>query len=372
MECSKTRHERTIIHAKERPLILFQCPNQIGLGHMSRLAAIALSIRDRVPQMRLPFLVEGASHSLLESYNLPYLSLPGARDLRQYWTAWHAEELQQLTSSICLALIKNLRPDVIVFDCLPNAAIIAAAAECEVPMVLCLRKIKNFDHYCEQMADTFAQMERILIPHESGDFEIPSAIQTKSVFVGQIVRPDVEFHAMPTRSSINKDVVITGGGGGYPNTVCFYNLAIRALSTIQEADPTVRATLLTGPLFNDWGHLQLRAGIKVCPFTPDMISLFARSTLVIAQAGYNTVAELRQLGVRGILVPAERAFDDQFERAQTAAIHCPNLRVFRGDHEQDLSRLIKQCLKNARSLQQRNADSGASKAADELLALLAR
>jgi hypothetical protein len=61
--------------------ILFQPSNGIGLGHISRLIAIALAIRDKAPSARLPFLLEGGSHSLLETASLPYLSLPRGETL---------------------------------------------------------------------------------------------------------------------------------------------------------------------------------------------------------------------------------------------------------------------------------------------------
>jgi hypothetical protein len=43
------------------PTILFQPPNRIGLGHMSRLIAIALAVRQTAPGTRTPFVIEGGT-----------------------------------------------------------------------------------------------------------------------------------------------------------------------------------------------------------------------------------------------------------------------------------------------------------------------
>src|SRR6202030_3749015 len=66
------------------------------------------------------------------------------------------------------------------------------------------------------------------------------------------------------------------------------------------------------------------------PFEPDTNSRFAEADLVICQAGYNTVAELEQLGTKTLLVPAEREWDDQYARADRAARQQRNFRVFLG------------------------------------------
>ena len=70
--------------------ILFQPPNHVGLGHISRLAAIALCIRKQEPSIRVQFAVEGGSHQLLESLGLPFISIPSAHVLYKTsdWSEW--------------------------------------------------------------------------------------------------------------------------------------------------------------------------------------------------------------------------------------------------------------------------------------------
>src|SRR5262245_15836087 len=129
--------------------VLFQPPNRIGLGHISRLAAIALAIRDQIPSARLPFLVEGGSHSLLEVTSLPYFSLPAEFELykTESWMAWPAEERNAMILSLADSIIHQLRPKIILFDTFPCIAAATAAARRGVPIALCLRKMKNMQEY---------------------------------------------------------------------------------------------------------------------------------------------------------------------------------------------------------------------------------
>lgn len=67
------------------------------------------------------------------------------------------------------------------------------------------------------------------------------------------------------------------------------------------------------------------------------MSLFANADLVICQAGYNTVAELEQLGTKTVLVPADRQWDDQFARAERMLRERNNFCVFRGKTPDELA-----------------------------------
>src|SRR5439155_15170021 len=57
------------------PTIMFHPPNGYGLGHVNRLAAIALAVRKRHPAAALPFVLRDGNHSLLETASLPYVYL---------------------------------------------------------------------------------------------------------------------------------------------------------------------------------------------------------------------------------------------------------------------------------------------------------
>jgi hypothetical protein len=70
--------------------VLFQAPNSIGLGHISRLAAIALAMKGLLPDLPFAFLIEGVDHGLLASLGLPWLSLPKVAQVVEgpEWSVW--------------------------------------------------------------------------------------------------------------------------------------------------------------------------------------------------------------------------------------------------------------------------------------------
>jgi UDP-N-acetylglucosamine:LPS N-acetylglucosamine transferase len=131
--------------------------------------------------------------------------------------------------------------------------------------------------------------------------------------------------------------------------------------------------LVTGPLFNDWWKLNLVDGVRVIPFDPYLSSTFASADVIICQAGYNTIAEVTQLGVPAICVPADRDMDDQYARAEQAAASNRNFHVCMASEGDRLTNLIDQCLQAPPGTKFRDpvSPSGAQKAAEALLQLVA-
>jgi predicted glycosyltransferase len=356
-----------------RPTILFHPANRTGLGHLNRLSAIALALRQIDESIRTPFVVDGASHVLLDVLGLPHLPLPSRYDMLDAptacWRAWPEAHRLAVSNEISRAIIGSIKPNVMVIDCFPARALVWAALERDVPIVLCLREMKNLDRYMADMSDLFPHMTLILAPHEAGAFQLPESVRAKSCFVGRIVRPIGAVqsnHQDPERPRI----VISGGGGGYPGTVEFYNLALKALSEVRRSYPKSEGRLITGPLFKDWYQLNIVNGVSVVPFDPDSIGTFAAADLVICQSGYNTVTELEQVRTKAILVPAERMSDDQFARANRAAKQNPNFRIFEGSEASELAHLTVEFLKRPVTPLPCGMPTGAMRAAEKLCVLL--
>jgi predicted glycosyltransferase len=330
------------------PTILFQPLNHIGLGHINRLSAIAFALRQVDYSIRVPFVVEGSAHLLLDAFGLPYIPLPAsyAMGCSSSWSAWNQDELSNFVRQLSQTILENLKPQIVVFDCLPNPTFASVAIERDVPIVLCLRQMRDLNRYLEEIQDFLPHIELILIPHLPNSFVLPESLQGKSRFVGQIVRPTnnaLKSNLNPGRAH-PLQITISGGGGGYPETVEFYNLAMKAVANLRDKYRELECRLILGPLFRDWLRLQPMGGITIVPFEPDIFRLFASAELVICQAGYNTVAELEQLGNKTILVPAERHWDDQFSRADRMAQMNPSFRVFRGENYIDLARIAMEFL----------------------------
>lgn len=318
--------------------ILFQPLNHIGLGHINRLAVIALALHELENGIRTPFVVEEAAQILLDTLGLPYVPLPSSHAMNDTpaWSAWSDDERFALQHEISRSILRSIAPQVVVFDFLPNPVFADVVVESGIPIVLCLREMRSLSSYLTSVRNLLAHLSLIVIPHPEGAIRLPEELAVKSCFVGQIAR-----QSSPTtllrRDPVAPRIVISGGGGGYPGTVKFYNLASRATASLRMHYPKLEAQLIAGPLFHDWSLLEPVEGMTVIPFEPDTASRFAEADLVICQAGYNTIAELKPLGTKTVLVPADRQWDDQFARAERAMREHKTFRVFRGSTPDELT-----------------------------------
>jgi predicted glycosyltransferase len=355
-----------------RRTIVFQPPNHIGLGHISRLLAIALAVRELDPQLRLPFIVGGHAHGLVEGYGLPHLSLPDSPyiDTNTRWSEWAPSEQHDVAVELATAMVRALHPDLIVFDCFPHHAMVEVALRYQLPVVFSLRKLKDMSFHFAAIRQHQSLVRAILIPHGPHECDVPDDLRSRTCFTGPVTRPLLPPGRARAHAAGATQLVITGGGGGYPGTVDFYNLALEASARLREKVPALERVLVTGPLFHQWWDLRLVNDVRVLPFDPQLSSRLAEADIVMCQGGYNTMAEIVTLGVPAICVPAERGADDQFARARELA--SPITKVYTGRDPRALSDMALALL-HARSTRPHAVATapGAKIAATVLLNLLA-
>jgi radical SAM protein with 4Fe4S-binding SPASM domain len=122
------------------------------------------------------------------------------------------------------------------------------------------------------------------------------------------------------------------GGGGQPVDARRYARAVADAHLLARARiPELETILVTGP----YGEppSQVHPGLAVVRSPPDLTELLARATLVVSQAGYNAVAEIRALEKPAVLVPGYRKAEDQraralrLARAKAATIARPEARA---------------------------------------------
>jgi UDP-N-acetylglucosamine--N-acetylmuramyl-(pentapeptide) pyrophosphoryl-undecaprenol N-acetylglucosamine transferase len=367
--------EEAAAHTSNEACMLFHAVNGIGLGHVSRLAAIALAIRRRNPSLALLFAVEGNSHGLLEAVKLPHISFPSKSGFYcDDESSWPGSQGERLTRSIAASIVDTTSPELIVFDCFPNPSLVAAASANKIPFAVCLRKFKDMDGYFQRLGSVLQEASILVIPHTSSEVNVPAEFSAKSTFVGSIVRPMPKILDRLGQSDHQRRIVISGGGGGYAGTVLFYNLALEAIARCREIDPKVSGLLVTGPLFQEWNQLKPVSGVQIIPFDPFITSLFAGSSLVICQGGYNTLAEVTALGVPVICMPAERKFDNQYERAKAMAATHDQFYLWDDSSSTSLATLILKCLQMPPTAPHTTDDDspGATLAAEILVASMIR
>lgn len=353
--------------------VLFQAPNQIGLGHINRLAAIALAMRETHPDIASLFLVEGHDHGFLKALGLPVVSLPRMDLLvSPDWSAWPQAQRERLLGAAADAAFDAFAPAAVVFDTVHHQAVAFAAHRRKVPVGFVARKVKSLDAYAGDQKALLNYAAAILVPHAPGEFEMPRQWQAKTHHVGTILRrrrpaaaPGFDLAVFPAPR-----VVITGGGGGYAGTSAFYNLAAASCRAVRTAVPSLTALLVAGPLFTEWGALKAD-GATVLPSHWDMPGLYAAADLVLCQAGYNTVAELLDAGVPAIAVPAERELDNQALRARLAAEAHPGFRVIEEPVPEALAARIVAVLAEARLPGPRTAEAEGAVLAARIVAKIA-
>jgi len=354
-------------------VIAFQPPNQIGLGHINRLAAIALAIQDVAPHIRTPFIIEGNSHGLLESFGLPELCLPTDQDFssRGRWNAWPREQRNLLRQKLAQDILELLEVDLLVFDCFPSMALVRAAIGLHIKMVLVLRRVKSLSGYLSDKRVQFLlpHIDRVIIPHEETDFPEARALAPSVSYVGNVVRPlpvDPDPISARFHDVASKWIVITSGGGGYSESADFLNNAIQAFNQVRSDLPEFKALVIPGPMFAGWEKLKLSEHVRVLPFAPDLDSIFATADLVICQGGYNTLLELAALGTPTVCVPAQRGFDDQFRRASETADAYTNIRISSNSHPDDIALLVGEILGKGNLRRRDLRNSGSAAAANQL------
>jgi UDP-N-acetylglucosamine:LPS N-acetylglucosamine transferase len=352
--------------------LLFQAPNGVGLGHISRLAAIAVAVRDRVCGARPLFLVEGGDHLLLESMGLPCLFLPNRRELvSQPWSSWNRDERRKLIEHVARCVLEQLEPRAVIFDTLPFPPVLQATKKLQIPAILCLRKRRDLPEVLARLEASESPFRLILFPHDPTEVVVPPALLHKTRFVGPIIRPAV-VDSGKNNALGQRRIVITGGAGGHEGTVAFYNLVLEAISGSSSAGSGIDTLLVTGPLFRAWQDLRLGRGTRITPFVADLASIMASADLVVCQGGYNTIAEVAALGVHAICIPAPRLLDDQAERAVRVGSACPQVEVFHAGTAGDLGRRIDSSLAKPRNSPRVTSigTPGATRAAEAIMEVI--
>jgi predicted glycosyltransferase len=350
--------------------IVFQPPNRIGVGHISRLSAIALALKKLDPAVKTPFVLEGGGDAFLDALCLPYLCLPSSHAMHRTdaWNHWQTDAKLEMSRKISASILQTLETSLIVFDTIPQPACAFAALEANIPIALCLRAIKDPESYAEMIGWLSPHISMVLIPHTNAAFTPPPIFSCPCFYVGEIVRtPAAVEHA--ATSDAGRQVLITGGGGGYSETVSFYNRAVRAVAEAMKLDRRISARLVTGPLFSEWHLLELADGVQVMPFEKNMFQAMAAADLIICQGGYNTIAEVGQTGTPALCVPAFRGWDDQFERCRQFAASRANVRSLESEDLPAMTNAILEMAWMPREPKPSGGRIAAVLAAERLLAL---
>ncbi|PYZ95878.1 hypothetical protein CR205_15970 [Alteribacter lacisalsi] len=298
--------------------ILFVPTNGAGLGHLTRLLAIARRVKKQDPDKEIIFhTTSSAMHLILQEgflgYHLPSKMLfPEETTARQ----WNTLLQDQLDQAIDLHM-----PKTIVFDgAYPYAGLVSSMDKTDGMDKVWVRRGQHKDGITDRIKEREDNFDRIMVPGEAGKeaAEEPAADQ-KIIDCEPVIYMDKDelYDRKTVRQlwnvSDDKKIVYIQLGAGNINDID--STIGRLVSALKERDDVfiVIGESIIGKRLNI-----TEEGVMTLRDYPNSM-YFNGFDLAITATGYNTFHELMYFGVPSIFVPNENTkTDDQVARANIA------------------------------------------------------
>jgi radical SAM protein with 4Fe4S-binding SPASM domain len=298
--------------------VLFHAINGVGLGHLVRTTCLAIEARRLSPGARVLIVTNAQDASMLEREGLDFVQLPPRlaephvaprRALVALPEGLHHRAFE--------AVVEAFDPQLVVFDTHAPPRLVVHASRRGARTALVQRELRPAALAAFLRGPAALWFDRIVMPHDAGEID-PAALPAHLPVQlgGHVVRLPGAPVAGPRRHGTF--VVAMAGGGGQPVDAARFCGAVADAHWLARARfPALETVLVTGP----YGRPPDRQfpGLTVERSAPDLPGLLARADVVVSQAGYNAVAELRAMGKPAIFVPGQRRMEDQRERARRLA-----------------------------------------------------
>jgi UDP-N-acetylglucosamine--N-acetylmuramyl-(pentapeptide) pyrophosphoryl-undecaprenol N-acetylglucosamine transferase len=297
------------------PRILFYAVNGLGLGHVTRLLAIARKVRERAPGAEIIFFTSSEAEDVIfregfAAFKVPSKTLRSEARIR---AATYARMLQTMT----LNLLASFHPHVLVVDTFPAGAIqeLLPVLRWDSRKVFVYR-VQRPEIACSPLTQNTLQLYNLaVIPHNEGEEDVPLPDGLDRVWTGPILLRDrSEAQTREQARHIlglpqaGKVVYVTFGGGGDAE---MDNAMTTVLDALQDRTD-LHLAVASAPLYR--GRVLRSANVTPVDYYP-MAELFPAFDAAISATGYNTAMELLHNGVPTAFVPFPRQVDDQEKRA---------------------------------------------------------
>jgi UDP-N-acetylglucosamine--N-acetylmuramyl-(pentapeptide) pyrophosphoryl-undecaprenol N-acetylglucosamine transferase len=356
------------------PRILFYAVNGLGLGHVTRLLAIARKVRTRAPEAEIVFFTSSEAEDVIfregfAAFKVPSKTLRMQAGLRP---ATYARILQTVT----LNLLASFHPHVLVVDTFPAGTIqeLLPILRWDSRKVFVFRVQRPEAARSPLTQNALQLYDLAVIPHNEGEEDVPLPEGLERVWTGPILirgrtetKPREEARAMLDLPPDGPALYVTFGGGGDAEMDRALGAAVETL-----AGGLAHLAVACGPLYR--GQLPRRAGVTPVDYYP-MAELYPAFDAALSAAGYNTAMELLHHGVPSAFIPFPRQVDDQEARAYRIEACGAGLCLPRLDPAA-LPRAVARLLDPAESADMRQAarklvpDNGADRAAEAIVGLL--
>jgi len=312
--------------------IAFHAINGVGLGHLVRATTLATEMRSLMPGIQILVLTNARDTTMLSKAKLDFVQLPPRLNEPHADPDRCLLALPEALEETALAsALDAFEPDLVVFDTHAPMSLVRYTATIGARAVLVLRELRPEALRSFVASGAATSFDRIVLPHEPGEVDVEPLDGAPVVLVGPIVR---DMTARRTRARRDRlRVVAMAGGGGQPVDARRYVRAVADAHLLARARiPRLETTLVVGPYGSPPANLERYEGLSIVRQAKDLPALLADAALVVSQAGYNAVAELRSLEKPAILVPGHRKAEDQraralrLQRAKVAVIARPEAR----------------------------------------------
>ena len=295
--------------------IAFHAINGVGLGHLVRVTAIAEEVRALDPEGAILVLTNAGDTSTLSRAGFDFVRFPPSlaephADPDRVRRALPAP----LEHAALAAALDAFGPDLVVFDTHAPLALARHAAAIGARAVLVQRELRPEAFAAFLASAAPATFDRIVVPHDPGEVDLRGTAHLPVTVTGPVVR---RLDTKLPRGQRAPMVVMMAGGGGQPvHARRFLRAAADAHILARARIPELTTLLVAGPYGEVPDHLRGVPGLSVTGACAELPAYLARAELLVSQAGYNSVAEIRALEKPAILVPGRRKAEDQAARAR--------------------------------------------------------
>ncbi len=306
------------------PRLIFYAVNGLGLGHVTRLLAIARAVRRQEPAAEILFITSSEADGVIFREGFAAVKLP-SKTIRETCGLRKSTYLK-MAQSVTWNTIASFDPDVLVVDTYPSGSFeeLIPVLRWRQKNVFVFREQRRETFQSELMAATLPLYDLLVVPHDTlaqvGALPEPA----KALAVGPIlIRERAELlDRNRARAALGLSAGVAGspllfygsfGGGGEPEAARAFELTARAVGALGNAHLVVGA----GPLMRK--PPVAGGNVSVLTGRYPMLDVLPAFDGAIAAAGYNTAHELMFAGVAAVLIPFGRVLDDQERRAREFA-----------------------------------------------------
>lgn len=358
------------------PRLAYYAVNGLGLGHVTRMLAVARAVHRLAPASEQLFLTSSEADHVIYREGFAAVKLP-SKTIREACGLRKGSYLK-LVQTVTWNTLAAFDPDVLVVDTFPTGSFeeLLPVLRWRQKNVFIFREQRPEAAEAQWLQAALRLYDLVLVPHDTVTQAGRVPEPDKARAVGPILIR--EPHELPSREEARRRLGLPAdqtllyaafGGGGDPEASRALRLTAQALQGLEDVGLVVGA----GPLWR--GETPPLAGARVLEGRYPALDFLPAFDAAVAAAGYNAVHELLLAGIPSVLVPFERTVDDQERRARAvagagAALACAPLTA------EGLARALREVLSPATRDRLRGAaraqvpEGGARRAAEALLELL--